>query len=357
MSSKLAPERILVIKWSALGDVAIASTVMQDLRLAFPGAVIDLNTLPSAARLFAHDTRFGEVFAIDVREAGRRLHRAREWLRRVRAGRYDLIVDLQRNDRSRLLLSVLRLTTVRRLALWGNRGGFPYTQRVPPPARPQSAIEQHRALLQAAGLPTPTRTPVLHPAPQDMLDAGAALERQGLSGRRHAVLMPGSQRGGVLKRWGTSRYAEFALALLEAGAVERIAVLGGPEEVEDCRTIVHAIEARRPGSAVHLDSPPLLQVAPLCAQAACIVANDTGLAHLAAAAGRPMWVLCGPTDPGRVKPVGDAVVAIQARADCLNCYAKRCAIATEADCLARITPAALFDLVVEDKLVPQLARY
>lgn len=50
--------RVLVIKWSALGDVVTASALMEDIAQALPHADIHLNTQPNCAGLFAHDPRF-----------------------------------------------------------------------------------------------------------------------------------------------------------------------------------------------------------------------------------------------------------------------------------------------------------
>ena len=70
-----APIKILVLKWSALGDAAIASAAFEDIRRGFPSAQIHLNTLPPVAKLFADDPRFDRVFCIDVRARRQRLDR------------------------------------------------------------------------------------------------------------------------------------------------------------------------------------------------------------------------------------------------------------------------------------------
>ncbi|MBS0330405.1 MAG: glycosyltransferase family 9 protein, partial [Proteobacteria bacterium] len=101
--------RVLVIKWSALGDVVTASALMEDIAQALPHAEIHLNTQPNCAGLFAHDPRFSEVWAIDVRSKKRRWANSLAWLKKVRAGHYDLVVDLQRSDHSRFLLTLLWL--------------------------------------------------------------------------------------------------------------------------------------------------------------------------------------------------------------------------------------------------------
>src|SRR3569832_1885007 len=62
--------RILLIKWSALGDIAVPTAVMEDVRRAFPNAEIALNTLPPWQRLFEGDPRFRKVIAVALRGQG-----------------------------------------------------------------------------------------------------------------------------------------------------------------------------------------------------------------------------------------------------------------------------------------------
>lgn len=332
--------RILVVKWSALGDVAIATACMDDLRRAFPAAVMHLNTMPSALPFFTDDARFDAVSAIDVRQRGRKLARTREWLRHVRRGEYDLVVDLQRNDHTRILLALLQLSGHRIPHRWGSRGGFPYTLATRVLPKDASARMQQVELLRAAGLAVTADRPMFAIAAAQRDAATDVLRRHGLADARFVVFLPGSQAGGWLKRWGVQRYVALGLRLLAAG-VERVAVIGGPDEVDVCADIVAAVDAVVPGAAVNLNMLPLLQIVPVCERAAHVVANDTGNAHIAAAADRPLTVLCGPTDPRRVKPVGPNVRALQADVACLNCYAKVCRHAVAPRCMAALSPEAV----------------
>lgn len=325
--------RILVIKWSAIGDVVIATAIMDDIRRAFPGAAIDLNTLPAVAGLFAHDTRFREVIAIDVRRRGENLRRAREWLARVRAGRYDMIIDLQRTDRTRMMLAALRLLGGGPRHLLGNRGGFPYTEQPAVRDRKAHSLAQMRSLLEVLGVPGQTDRPVLHAGAAHLEKAARIVAEAGLVAGRFAVLLPGSQAAGWLKRWGAERYAELARRLLAMG-MDKVAVIGGPDEVDECRAIADAGEFMvNMNGRVHL-----LEIAPVCEGAAVIIGNDTGTAHIAAAADRPMLILCGPTNPRRVKPIGARVRAIQAHLPCRDCYAKDCPESDYHACMRLLTP-------------------
>ncbi len=349
--------RILILKWSALGDVALASAIMEDIRRAFPQARIDLDTLPAAASLFAHDPRFERVLTIDSRARGQRLRMIRTWLHSVRAGRYDLLIDLQGSDHTRGLVALAWLAGCGICHRWGLRPGWPFTLAPRGLARDAYAVTRMRALLACAGIAATTARPVLHPSPAETAQAQRLLRDHGLLSARFAVLLPGSQAAGWLKRWGVARYAELA-GLLLARDLERIVVIGGPDERDECAALVAAINLHRPDAAIELTALSLLQIVPVCAAATLIVANDTGTAHIAAAAGIPLLVICGPTDPQRVKPLGPQVRAIQADFDCLNCYGKRCRLGAAAQCLEPVTPARVASLLLDaSPIAPGLRVY
>jgi len=326
-----AIRRILVIKWSAMGDVIIATALFEDIARAFPGREIHLDTLPVWRGLFESDTRFARVFAVEWRDRRRRGRKIAEWLRRVRAERYDLIIDLQCNDRSRLLLGLLWLTGSRIPYRLGNRQRFPYNIAPADLPKPVHTITRSRAALQAGGIPANTPRPVLYIADSNRVRVRELMERHGLKPGHYAIFLPGCNADGHLKRWGAARYAALADRIHREG-LARIALIGGPDEVEECRRIESACGdwlVNLCGQTAILDIPPL------CESARFIVANDTGTAHLAAATATPMTVLCGPTDPRRVKPLGDSVTALQADLPCVNCYRKTC---SHHSCMAMLTP-------------------
>jgi len=328
-----AIRRILVMKWSAMGDVVISSAMFQDIRRSFPEAVIDLHTLPPYRQLFEHDPSFTELSTIDVRRRQGGWKGLWRWLRFVRGNAYDAVFDLQSNDRSRLAMTLWWLTGGAPRWRVGNHRRFPYNVAREPTAIVPHAFDMQRATLEAAGIPALTERPVLNPGVEHHRHAAELLAAHGLSEGRFAVFLPGSQAAGWLKRWGAQRYAALALQLRERG-MEKVVLLGGPDEAEECA----AIAAACGDWLINLcGQTKMLDLVPLAAAARLIVANDTGTAHVASCTTTPMVVICGPTDPRRVKPVGENVVAVQADYHCLNCYGKTCA--HDHACMALVTPA------------------
>jgi lipopolysaccharide heptosyltransferase III len=67
-------------------------------------------------------------------------------------------------------------------------------------------------------------------------------------------------------------------------------------------------------NAVLADALHPRQLGALLSRAGLFVGNDSGVTHLAAAAGAPTVALFGPTDPAQWAPVGPAVVVVRAAA-------------------------------------------
>jgi len=327
--------RILVMKWSALGDLVISTAMFSDIRQAFPNAVIDLQTLPSFTSLFANDSRFNNVYAVDTRKK-MGLWR---WLKFVSDKSYDLVFDLQTNDRSQMFMTLWFLSG--RAPRWrvGNHKRFPYNVTRNPTDGCPHAFDLQRETLAAAGVPVVACRPLLYPGNENKVNAAALMTSNALVAGQFAVLFPGSQIRGLLKRWGSERYANLARVLKERG-VNKVVLLGGPDDVEECAKIKSLCSE---DWLLNLcGQTKVLDLIPLCDAARLIVSNDTGPAHVASSTPTPtpMVVICGPTDPRRVKPIGDNVLALQADLDCINCYGKEC---SHHSCMRLITVEMVID--------------
>jgi heptosyltransferase-2 len=164
------------------------------------------------------------------------------------------------------------------------------------------------------------------PLPILGVDAGAAREaaallaRAGLQERRFAILGPGAAYGPA-KRWSAERFAALGRQLAARGLA--VLVCGSASERVVCEGVAAAAgtEARSLAGVTGLP----VQGA-LCARAALAVSNDSGLAHLAAAAGAPTVVVFGSTSSAWTAPLGPRVRVVQRAPVCSPCFARGCAI-------------------------------
>jgi heptosyltransferase III len=132
--------------------------------------------------------------------------------------------------------------------------------------------------------------------PGDIAQAREALARLGLDDARVVLLFPGS--GGRQKNWPAENFAKLASAL--PPPMRALFVLGPAERAIE-PVLMPLLAAR---GIAWLRDLPLGTVAGLARLAAGFVGNDSGVSHLAAAAGAPGVVIFGSTDPDRWRPLG-----------------------------------------------------
>lgn len=326
--------KILIIKWGALGDLVIASAAFADLHAAFPHAQLHLNTLPPWVPLFAQDTRFEKIISLDIRGELAGLRGFYRWVTTIARERYDLIIDLQSNDRSLALLSLLCCCTrqrgTHRVAV--ERNHFPYTLSSTVSPTPVHALVRLQHAIELLGVRAQ------HPLPQlnvpHVFDAQLALIKQAqLTQHQYVVLFPGSSATGHRKRWGAHNYTELAQQL-HARHHLGVVLLGSADDSAECEAI-----ARACGDwLVNLcGKTQLLDIAPICAGAQAIIGNDNGGVHLAALTQRPIITLNGPTNPRVVQPLGKRVTALHAGVNC-DCSRTQC---VQHRCMRAITPTML----------------
>jgi heptosyltransferase-3 len=133
-------------------------------------------------------------------------------------------------------------------------------------------------------------------SPPDLVAAERALNEARATRGKFVLLFPGS--GSPAKNWPFDRFIELAREI--SSLVKPIVVLGPAESGMDARVREACIEALQ-----DLDLPTIAALAHL---AAAFVGNDSGVSHLAAAAGCRGIVLFGPTDPARWRPLGDVTI-------------------------------------------------
>jgi heptosyltransferase III len=170
-----------------------------------------------------------------------------------------------------------------------------------PPAPPPGvhASEWLARPLASLGLPAADPLAPLAFAPAETSAARAWRERLP---DRFLALHPGS--GSPRKNWPSACYAELARVLAPN---EPFLVVRGPADDEAAAPLL-----QRP-NAVDATDLPLRTLGALLSDAGAFVGNDSGVTHLAAAAGAPTLALFGPTDPEQWAPVGASVRVLRAQ--------------------------------------------
>ena len=120
-------KKILIIKWGGMGDIILSTGAMQDIYEAFPNSKIHLNTLPQWKSLFKDDPRFDKIWGTKKSQKIGFLKHLYEWIKKIKYEKYDLIIDLQTNDRTRIYLTILKVIRQAPKFILGNHSVFPYS--------------------------------------------------------------------------------------------------------------------------------------------------------------------------------------------------------------------------------------
>jgi ADP-heptose:LPS heptosyltransferase len=123
----------------------------------------------------------------------------------------------------------------------------------------------------------------------------------------------------------------------------RFVMLGSAGDHE----LARAAAAEAPHRCLNLTAQTTLPEMVECLRASeALVTNDTGPMHVAAALGRPVVGLFGPTDPHRTGPYRQTDLVLRHPLPCAPCMSGHCQNSHPLECLDRITPARVHATVL-----------
>jgi heptosyltransferase-2 len=330
--------RVVVRGANWVGDAVMTVPALRELRRLLPGAHLTLATRAWAEGIFEGADYLDDLLVVGKKGAGSFFGEVREWRRRrfdlavlfpnafapaltAFAARVPLRVGYATDGRGPLLTHALAVPTWRgrrhevyyyleivaglgRLLGTSSAGGHEASAAL---TVSSTRLEEARALLRAAG---------------------ARLDRP------LVALCPGSTNSRA-KRWPAERFARLADLLAESGA--EVVLVGAPEELEVTEEVLAKMRFK---PSVLTGRTSLAQSAAVLSAVDVLVTNDTGPAHVAAALGRPVVVVFGPTDPVTTRPFSELATVVRKPPECAPCMLRDCPI--DHRCMTAITPEEVF---------------
>ena len=312
------PLRVLIVRIGAMGDVLHAMPAVAALRERHPEWFIGWAIEPGWSELLQTSGDFDRMSSGAGRSERMPLvdvwHRvpAKSWAKRplasstlseVNATRrelgmseYDVCVDMQGALKSAV---VGRIAGARVFAGPAEpreaQARWFYKQRVA--VRSAHVVEQGCELLGAAVGETLRPAKVTLPVDEDAeMWCDALLTSLRVQGERFVFVAPAAGWGA--KQWPAERYGAVAAELGRAGYRTLVNEALGDRSAD-------GVIAASAGAATRVPCS-VGQMIALVRRAGVVIAGDTGPLHLAAALGRPVVGLFGPTDPARNGPFGAA---------------------------------------------------
>jgi heptosyltransferase-1 len=332
-------KKILILKPSSLGDVIHALPVLRLLKGHLPQAEIFWWIDAGLSPLLEGDPDLAGLFLFQRKRWNSPWRWPEAWrtIQSLRAQRFDWVIDLQ---------SLLRTGVVAWLAngaftvgLDDTREGAPcfYDVAVPRPSYATHAVDWYKQVLPVLGVPVERPFDWLPPRPE----AAAQVEALWQPGRaRWLALQPGARWEN--KRWPASHFAETVRRLAARHPDLRFAVLGGTDDQALGATIAPAAPARCLDLTGKTSLPQTIEWLRRCE---LMITNDTGPMHIAAALGKPIIALFGPTDPRRTGPYGQQAGVLQLPLPCVPCLKDSCRWIRPHECLQTLTATQVVDRV------------
>lgn len=337
----MTPERIAIIKPSALGDVVHALPVLSALRRAFPAARVTWVVNAAYEPLLAGHPDLTDTLPFDRGTFRKGWRAAAAYTTRfaaeLRRRRFDLVLDLQGLMRSGLM--TLATGARVRVGFANAREGarYAYTRRVKvPDAERIHAVDRYWRVAEAVGAGGGPKR--FHVPLRPEASGWAAAQ---LAPLPRPLVAVGVGARWVTKRWPPGHFAE----LLRRGHSHfggSAVFVGGPEDSPLSQEVARGLT----GPALDLAGKTSLpQLAAVLAACDVMLSNDTGPLHLAAALGRPCVAPYTCTRAAKHGPYGFPAGGVETTVPCGGSYLKTCPHGTV--CFAELVP---------DRLWPPLAE-
>lgn len=276
------PFPILFIGPTRIGDAVLASGLVKKLADEAPGARFTIAVGPAAAPLFREVPNLDDLIVMEKQKGSG--HWFALW-RKVRHRKWSLVIDMRGSGISGFLRRDRR-------AVHRKASGEPV----------------HK-VIEAARLLTLEDDP---PAPWLFTSEATEARADELLGEGGPVLAMGPAANWFGKTWPIERFSRVVHELLaEDGPLPdgRLLILGGPDDVRYVEPLARSLPRDR---VIDLTGQVDLLTAYACLKRARLfVGNDSGLMHLAAAAGAPTIGLFGPSDDRLYAPWGEHCRAVR----------------------------------------------
>jgi heptosyltransferase I len=331
--------KILILKPSSLGDVIQALPVLRLIKCHLPESEVFWWIDSHLAPLIENDPDLTGI----IRFERKRWASPRHWpemfrsIRWMRAQNFDWVIDLQCLLRSGMFAwlangkFLIGLDEVRE----GARGFYDLAVR-------RTSFHTHAADWYLAVLP-PLGVPVhknFQWLPERPEITAAVKSKWKAAGTRWIAIQPGARW--QTKRWPVEYFAGLVRMLAKNFPDAHFAILGNSDDKSLGKAIAHAEPARCLNLCGRIS---LLEMVEWLRLSELMITNDTGPMHVAAALGKPLIALFGPTEPRRTGPYGQLENVLRIDLPCSPCMKSRCHYKKRNECLKAISPAMVFERV------------
>jgi lipopolysaccharide heptosyltransferase II len=288
----LEPKKILIIRFSSIGDIVLASPLIRILHKRFPASQIDFIVQKQYAELLRYHPDLNFIHEFDTEGGFSELCRLAG---KIRNEKYDLIIDIHNSLRSRFIrylsnavkVAVINKRIIARTILVKTKKNY-YRDLVSVADRYIEPVKTYGVENDANGLEVFIPDGTVSQLSEKMLDLKLDTFENIIG------LCPSAKH--PTKRWPEERFIELGIRLTHK-LKARIVIFGGRNDTALCAAIADGINRKSEGecAANYCGQFSLLETAAAIKLCGIIVTNDSGLMHIAAAMRRKVVAIFGST--------------------------------------------------------------
>jgi ADP-heptose:LPS heptosyltransferase len=298
--------RILALVPGGIGDQVLFFPTLDDLKQAYPQAQISVVVEPRAKGAYRVCKSVSEVLTYDFKDR----NSLADWgnfLGIVREREFDLVVSLGQRWTVGLLLWLTGIP--QRVGYAGSSGAAFLTNAVPLKTE-QYAAEMYHDLLQGLDLSVPFKGLAINVPKSDISWAEATQQQLGVKDSGYILIHGGSsllaQQKGIDKIYPVEKWQKVIQDMQQQQPNLPVVVVKGPEDqawVSQLTQVCRDVKVTTPGD--------IGKLAAMIAAANLMICTDSAPMHLAVAVGTYTIALFGPTDPEKLLPKSDRVIAVK----------------------------------------------
>lgn len=315
-----APERILVVKTHAIGDLLMVTPGIAALRQLFPNAHIAALSGRWSAEILVGNPDLDETIEFpDELLFGHKVGGLLRLASQIQAKRFDLACIFQASAPVQMLIALAGIPE--RIGFDLNGSGCSLTRRLDfSPNSERFVGDNYMDVPRALGFEGEMPPTVLNLSDNEKEEAFQIhLAETVAPDTKLIAVCPGggkNPRDKVnAKLWPADRFAQVASKLArEIGA--RVLVLGGPDDENMLRNVMDLL----PFKGIKPTGTTLRELACLISFSSLLITNDSAPVHIAAALGVPCVAVYGPSNPLAVAPPVATHHVVRTTAECSPCY-------------------------------------
>jgi lipopolysaccharide heptosyltransferase II len=335
--------KILIIKFSSLGDIILTTAGLRAIRDRFPRDNYKISFLVGQEfkEVLLRNPHIDELLVCDFKNKDERLAGFLKLVKSLRKKNFDLVIDLQNNRRSHIL-SAMTLA-LERYGYQNKKFSSLLNHRIPDKKEAIGPVAHQFKLLNMLGIQLQGQLLELFPCSKDEQFVDNFLSSQWISPHQKLVgINIGSSERWKTKVWPISHLAGLCEKLIQRDI--RLAITGSSNDAKRAAELTRLLPKAKLIDACSKLS--VNQLAVLIKKCSVYISADSAPLHVAAAMKTPFVALFGPTDPNRHLPPAKDYTAIRKDLGCGPCYKSKC---KKVRCMEAITVEEVLEAV--DKLL------